>query len=87
MEVVNGNVDRFDQIDNIIRMRELRNKRRLDRQVAFNFLNNEDFRKRYRLSKDTARYVIEVIRNDMQPLSNNSLNISVELMVLTALTF
>lgn len=87
MERLNEDLHVLDQINHINGIREFRNRRHLDRQDPFNFYNNVEFKKRYRVSKDTVRYLINLLKHDLEPQTANLQNISVELMVLTSLRF
>jgi hypothetical protein len=49
--------------------------------------SESEFKKRYRLSKDTARYVVNLIRNDIKSASNRAVDVSPELQLLITLRF
>jgi hypothetical protein len=49
--------------------------------------SESEFKKRYRLSKDTALYVVNLIRNDIKSASNRAVDVSPELQLLITLRF
>lgn len=88
MEEFNRIVDRLEVVNRVNNVREMRRRRRvLDRQDPLTFYDDEEFRKRYRLTKGTVRFVTELLKDDLEPETRNSQNISVELMVLTTLRY
>jgi hypothetical protein len=49
--------------------------------------SESEFKKRYRLTKDPTRYVVNLIRNDIKSASNRAVDVSPELQLLITLRF
>lgn len=82
--------ENFELVEHVRRVNNIRNRRqpfyrrRID---PFLVLNDEEFVQRYRLSKNTTRHVISMLREELEAQSLNPQNISVETMVLVTLRF
>ncbi|KAL1487855.1 hypothetical protein ABEB36_015505 [Hypothenemus hampei] len=84
-------MDLVQEIGDVADVRELRNFRRMDqifrnRRCPFQLLNDVEFRKRYRLSKECARYVLTLIEDQLTVPCRN-FDSSSSLQFLVALRF
>lgn len=60
----------------------------LERKNPFHEYDEKNFKKRYRMSKDTARYVIGLVRDDLLPMHGNlGKPISPEIQVLATIRY
>ena len=59
----------------------------LRRPDFFQELNDEKFYRRFRFSKDTVRYIIDLIRDEIEPITQRSHSIGADLQVFIALRF
>lgn len=57
------------------------------RKDPFEEYSDREFRNRYRLTKDAVHFVIDLVRGDLEHLSDQALNISPALQVLVTLRY
>lgn len=83
----------YEALNEVIEVREIREMRNHDPRVfrerldPFDIYSDREFRTRYRLSKDCARFVIELVEDRLCSPSERGNDISSALQVLIALRF
>lgn len=80
----------FELVEDVRQVNNIGNRRRpvfRKRANPFEIFDDNEFMRRYRISKDTVRYIVNMLREDLEAQSDNSNNVSVETKVLVTLRF
>lgn len=85
-------VDVFNRICAVPAVRDVnRHRRRIilfkERKNPFALLSESEFKRRYRFSKDTVKFIISIVKDELKPLQERRNTISCEMQVLITLRY